>query len=62
MSFARSGNSPESVATVTLGQEIVTDFYQVVITCNKDGQLAKNIQGDANSITLLMPKKQMTSH
>ncbi|KAA0965588.1 SIS domain-containing protein [Sporosarcina sp. ANT_H38] len=57
VSFARSGNSPESVATVTLGQEIVTDFYQVVITCNKDGQLAKNIQGDANSITLLMPEK-----
>lgn len=57
VSFARSGNSPESVATVSLGQEIVDDFYQVVITCNKDGQLAKNIRGDANSITLLMPEK-----
>jgi len=57
VSFARSGNSPESVATVTLGQEIVTDFYQVVITCNKDGQLAKNIRGDDKSITLLMPEK-----
>ena len=57
VSFARSGNSPESVATVSLGQEIVDDFYQVVITCNKDGLLAKNIQGDANSITLLMPEK-----
>lgn len=57
VSFARSGNSPESVATVSLGQEIVDDFYQVVITCNKDGQLAKNIEGDANSITLLMPEK-----
>lgn len=57
VSFARSGNSPESVATVSLGQEIVDDFYQVVITCNKDGQLAKNIEGDPNSITLLMPEK-----
>ena len=57
VSFARSGNSPESVATVSLGQEIVDDFYQVVITCNKDGQLARNIEGDANSITLLMPEK-----
>lgn len=57
VSFARSGNSPESVATVSLGQEIVDDFYQVVITCNKDGQLANNIQGDKNSITLLMPEK-----
>ena len=57
VSFARSGNSPESVATVSLGQKIVDDFYQVVITCNKDGQLAKNIQGDANSMTMLMPEK-----
>ena len=57
VSFARSGNSPESVATVSLGQEIVDDFYQVVITCNKDGLLAKNIQGDAKSITMLMPEK-----
>lgn len=57
VSFARSGNSPESVASVSLGQEIVDDFYQVVITCNKDGQLAKNIEGDDKSITLLMPEK-----
>src|SRR5699024_8616254 len=35
VSFARSGNSPESVATVALGEELVDDFYQVVITCNK---------------------------
>ncbi|MBO1912705.1 SIS domain-containing protein, partial [Microvirga sp. 3-52] len=39
VSFARSGNSPESVASVSLGQEIIDDFYQVVITCNKDGLL-----------------------
>jgi tagatose-6-phosphate ketose/aldose isomerase len=57
VSFARSGNSPESVATVSLGQEIVDDFYQVVITCNKDGLLAENIKEDKNSITLLMPEK-----
>ena len=57
VSFARSGNSPESVATVSLGQEIVDHFYQVVITCNKDGQLVKNIQGDRNSITMLMPER-----
>ncbi|REB10106.1 SIS domain-containing protein [Sporosarcina sp. BI001-red] len=57
VSFARSGNSPESVATVTLAQKIIKDLYQVVITCNKEGQLAENIKGDANSITLLMPEK-----
>src|SRR5699024_10456274 len=31
--------------------------YQVVITCNKDGQLVKNIAGDEHSITLLAPEK-----
>lgn len=57
VSFARSGNSPESVATVKLGQDIVTDFYQIVITCNKEGQLAKNIHGDEKSLLLSMPDK-----
>lgn len=57
VSFARSGNSPESVATVALGEDLVDDFYQVVITCNKDGKLAENIKGDAKSITILTPDK-----
>lgn len=57
VSFARSGNSPESVATVALGEKLVDDFYQVVITCNKDGQLAENIKGDERSITILTPEK-----
>ncbi|WP_053218227.1 SIS domain-containing protein [Virgibacillus senegalensis] len=57
VSFARSGNSPESVAAVALGEKCIKDFYQVVITCNKDGQLAANIKGDDRSITVLMPEK-----
>lgn len=57
VSFARSGNSPESVATVTLGHQIVDQFYQVVITCNKEGQLAKDTKGDENAVTILMPEK-----
>src|SRR5699024_2279264 len=57
VSFARSGNSPESVATVALGEQIVDHFYQVVITCNKDGQLAKDTKDNENSVTILMPDK-----
>lgn len=57
VSFARSGNSPESVATVALGEQLVDHFYQVVITCNKDGQLAKDTKSDKNSVTILMPDK-----
>lgn len=57
ISFARSGNSPESVAAISLGKELVENFYQVVVTCNKDGQLAKNTEGDKKSMTILTPEK-----
>lgn len=57
VSFARSGNSPESVSAVSLAEEIIDDFYQVIITCNKDGKLAKNTEGNENSITILTPEQ-----
>lgn len=57
VSFARSGNSPESVATVELAKQIVKDLYQVTITCNADGELAKNAEDDAKNLSLLMPKQ-----
>lgn len=34
VSFARSGNSPESVATVKLADQIVSDCYHLFLTCN----------------------------
>lgn len=57
VSFARSGNSPESVAAVSLGEELINDFYQVIITCNPEGQLAKNVKDDSNSRTVSLPEK-----
>lgn len=57
VSFARSGNSPESVAAISLGKELIKDFYQIVITCNQYGKLAKNTEGDKNSITILTPEQ-----
>jgi tagatose-6-phosphate ketose/aldose isomerase len=56
VSFARSGNSPESVASVELGEQIVKDFYQLTITCAKDGELAKRAKDDKNNLLLLMPE------
>lgn len=41
ISFARSGNSPESVQAVALAQKHCREFYHLVITCNKNGQLLK---------------------
>jgi tagatose-6-phosphate ketose/aldose isomerase len=57
VSFARSGNSPESVATVELAEKIVRDFYQLTITCAKDSELAKRARCDKNNLLLLMPEK-----
>ncbi|MEI5994277.1 SIS domain-containing protein [Candidatus Enterococcus mansonii] len=57
VSFARSGNSPESVGTVKLAKQLVKQLYQITITCAKDGQLAKEASGDENNLLLLMPEK-----
>ncbi|CCU80887.1 Galactosamine-6-phosphate isomerase [Halanaerobium saccharolyticum subsp. saccharolyticum DSM 6643] len=56
ISFARSGNSPESVAAIELAEEMVNDLYQLVITCNKEGKLAQKVSDSYNQLVLL-PKK-----
>jgi len=40
ISFARSGNSPESVAAIALADEICHTCYHLIITCNAEGKLA----------------------
>lgn len=57
ISYARSGNSPESIASVELGGELVNDFYQITITCAADGQLAENSKGDDKNFLILMPER-----
>ena len=41
VSFARSGNSPESVGAVEAADAVCSDVSHLFITCNKDGALAK---------------------
>ena len=55
VSFARSGNSPESVATVDLAKALVDDLYQVTITCAAEGKLAFQAHGDDRNLLLLQP-------
>lgn len=55
VSFARSGNSPESVATVDLAKSLVDDLYQVTITCAAEGKLALQAHGDDRNLLLLQP-------
>lgn len=55
VSFARSGNSPESVAAVDLANQIVRQCHHLVITCNEAGSLYHNATHSDNALALLMP-------
>lgn len=57
VSFARSGNSPESVATVKLADQIVDDICHIFITCNSKGALAIDKKNDKKALVLLMPEE-----
>lgn len=55
VSFARSGNSPESVAAVELANQFVPACYHLSITCNEAGSLYQNALNGENTFALLMP-------
>ncbi|KRN27538.1 tagatose-6-phosphate ketose aldose isomerase [Lactobacillus selangorensis] len=55
VSFSRSGNSPESVATVELGEQLIKHFYQITITCAPEGKLAQRAENEDNNLVLLQP-------
>ncbi|MCI1892884.1 MAG: SIS domain-containing protein [Schleiferilactobacillus harbinensis] len=57
VSFARSGNSPESVKTVELAEQLVHQLYQLTITCAPEGHLAKRAEGEDNNLVLLQPAR-----
>ncbi len=56
ISFARSGNSPESVAAVNLANKICKNIAHIYITCNKNGHLAQSGNAE-NVLTLLLPEE-----
>ena len=53
ISFARSGNSPESVGVVKLIEKTAGKVAHIFITCNAEGELAK-MKG-SNILTILLP-------
>ncbi len=58
VSFARSGNSPESLETVHLADEFCTEIYHLIITCNKEGKLMEYAgKNKNNSFVLLLPEE-----
>ncbi len=57
VSFARSGNSPESVAAVDVANKYVKNLRHITITCAPEGQLAKAASGDEHNLLLMMPAR-----
>jgi tagatose-6-phosphate ketose/aldose isomerase len=57
VSFARSGNSPESSAATALADHLLTDVSHLVLTCDENGLLYRDHSGRAKSFVLLMPER-----
>jgi len=54
VSFARSGNSPESVGAFVLANRFCENVNHIIITCNRDGRLAKLKRKNDNILLLLL--------
>jgi len=57
ISFARSGNSPESIGAVKIANEITSRIRHFGITCNEEGLLYKELYKNSNSFALALDPK-----
>lgn len=57
ISFARSGDSPESLACVELADQLLTSCRHLVLTCNPDGRLAGFAEDREDALCLMMPEQ-----
>jgi len=57
VSFGRSGNSPESLATTELADQLVDDIWHLVLTCDPEGALARTHNDRTNSCVVYMPER-----
>lgn len=55
VSFARSGNSPESLAAVERAGQVAKNLLYINITCAPEGALAQQFKDDPDALTLLIP-------
>ncbi|MEO9477718.1 MAG: sugar isomerase [Cyclobacteriaceae bacterium] len=56
ISFARSGNSPESKAAVYLADQLSKSCKHLIITCNEEGDLVKYKSNSDKEVFLLPPE------
>ena len=55
VSFARSGNSPESVAALGVAEQGITNCHHLIVTCNREGDLYRQGQRQRNTRVVLLP-------
>lgn len=55
VSFARSGNSPESLAAIERVEQIATNVHFLNITCAPEGKLAVQSANNTHAYTVLLP-------
>ncbi|MCL2654867.1 MAG: SIS domain-containing protein [Coriobacteriia bacterium] len=55
VSFARSGNSPESVGAVDYARKSIHELYEIAITCDATSKLYDCTMQSDRSLVLLMP-------
>ena len=57
VSFARSGNSPESLAAVNLAEQVLRDRHHLIFTCNQNGELYRRARQLKNTHVVLLPEE-----
>ena len=57
VSFARSGNSPESLGAIKIADMLLKNIFHIVITCSEEGALSQEIMGHPNSMKLVLDEK-----
>jgi tagatose-6-phosphate ketose/aldose isomerase len=57
VSFARSGNSPESEAALELAESSVAECYHLIVTCNAEGALYRRARRMPNARAILLPEE-----
>jgi len=57
VSFARSGNSPESAGAVKIANSIDHEVKHMVVTCNREGPLCKSVKDIKNSFILVLDER-----
>ena len=54
--FARSGDSPESVAALELAERQIDECHHLIVTCNAQGELTRRARGLRHAYSIVLPE------